>query len=104
MGTSRGGATSAPSTDDIHLSIFQGEQEFGDYEAVLQKMLKDVILRQKTTISMKQLHEIYKLHPDDTRYRHKLKLRLKEKLSEKISFFQPNNRCPNVVIASDSIE
>ena len=37
-------------------------------------------------------------------YRHKLKLRLKETFSEKIMFFQPNNRCPDVVIASDSIE
>ena len=33
---------------------------------------------------MKKPHEIYKLHPDDTRYRHKLKLQLKETLSEKI--------------------
>ena len=53
---------------------------------------------------MKKLHEIYKLHLDDTRYHHKLKLRLKETFSEKIMFFQPNNRCPDVVIASDSIE
>ena len=42
---------------------------------------------------MKKLHEIYKLHLDDTRYRHKLKLRLKETFSEKVMFFQPNNRC-----------
>ena len=27
---------------------------------------------------MKKLHEIYKLHPDDVKNRHKLKLRLKE--------------------------
>ena len=53
---------------------------------------------------MKKLHEIYKWRPDDTRYRHKLKLRLKETFSEKIIFFQPNNRCPDVAIASDSIE
>ena len=53
---------------------------------------------------MKKLHKIYKLHPDDTRYRHKLKLRLKETFFEKIMFFQPNNRCPDVVIASDPIE
>ena len=32
------------------------------------------------------------------------KLRLKETFSEKIKFFQPNSRCPDVVIASDSIE
>ena len=53
---------------------------------------------------MKKLHEIYKLHRDDTRYRHNLKLRLKETFSEKIMFLQPNNRCREVVIASDSIE
>ena len=53
---------------------------------------------------MKKLHEIYKLHPDDTRYRHKIKLQLKETFSEKIMFFQPNNQCPDVVIASDSTE
>ena len=32
---------------------------------------------------MKKLYEIYKLHPDDTRYRHELELRLIEKFSEK---------------------
>ena len=53
---------------------------------------------------MKKLHEIYKLHPDDTRYGHKFKLRLKETFSEKIMFLQRNIRCPDVVIASDSIE
>ena len=52
---------------------------------------------------MKKLHEIYKLHSDDTNYRHKLKLQLKE-ISDKISFFQSNNRRLDVVIASDSIE
>ena len=139
MDTSRGWATSAPSTDDIHLKISfclrrsvsgitshvtrsgalaqndsyslfrvknqqqQGEQEFGDYEAVLQ-FVEDVILQQKTVLSMNKLHEISKLHPDDTRYRHMLKLRLKETFSEKIMFFQPNKRYPDVVIARDSIE
>ena len=53
---------------------------------------------------MKKFYEIYNLHPDDTRYRHKLKLRLKETFSAKIMFFQPNNRCPDVVIASDFID
>ena len=60
--------------------------EFGDYEAVLQ-FVEDVILQQKTVTTMKKLYKIYKLHPDDTKYHHKL-----------------NNRCPDVVIASDSIE
>ena len=53
---------------------------------------------------MEKLHEIYKLHQDDSRYCHKLTLGLKETFSKKISFFQSNNRCPNVVIASDSFE
>ena len=53
---------------------------------------------------MNKLHEIYKLRLDDTRYRHKLKLRLNETFPEKIMFLQPNNRCPDVVIACDSIE
>ena len=60
----------------------QGEQEFGDYEAVLQ-FVEDVILQQKTEMPMRKLYEIYKLHPDDTRYLHKLKLQLKENFSEK---------------------
>lgn len=53
---------------------------------------------------MKKLHEIYKLNPSDTRYRHKLKLRLKETFNDEITFIQPNSRCADVVIASDSIE
>ena len=53
---------------------------------------------------MKKFHKIYKLHPDDTKYGHKLKLQLKETLSEKFLFFQPNNLCSDSVIACDSIE
>ena len=50
----------------------QGEQEFGDYEAILQ-FAEDVFLQhRKTAISMKKLYEIYKWYNDDTRYRHKL--------------------------------
>ena len=49
-------------------------------------------------------YEIYKSHPDDTRYHHKLKLRLKEKLSEKMLFFQPNSGYLDVMIASVSLE
>ena len=49
---------------------------------------------------MKKPHEIYKLHPDNTRQLHKVKLWLKETLSEKISLL----RCPEVVSANDSIE
>ena len=32
---------------------------------------------------MKKLYEIYKLHPDDLSYGHKLKLQLKQNFSEK---------------------
>ena len=53
---------------------------------------------------MKKLHENYKQYSDYTRHCHKLKLQLKETFSEKISFFRPNNRCPEIVIASNSIE
>ena len=37
----------------------QGEQEFGDYEAVLQ-FVEDVILQQKTEMPMRKLYEILK--------------------------------------------
>ena len=35
----------------------QGEQEFGDYEAVLQ-FVEDVILQQKAVMPMKKLYEV----------------------------------------------
>ena len=54
----------------------QGEQEFGDYEVVLQFAEGVILQHHKNVISIKNLHEIYKLHPDDTRYRHKFKLQL----------------------------
>ena len=53
---------------------------------------------------MKQLHAIYGLHAGDSRYRNKLKLRLEVTFSDKISFMQPNKKCAEVVINSDSIE
>ena len=66
--------------------------------------VEDVILQQKTVISIEKLYEIYKSHSDDTRYHHKLKFPVKEKLSEKMLFFQPNNGYLDVMIASDSLE
>ena len=66
--------------------------------------VEDVILQQKTVILIKKLYEIYKSHSDDTRYHHKLKFPVKEKLSEKMLFFQPNNGYLDVIIASDSLE
>ena len=62
--------------------------------------VEDVILQQKTELLMKKIHEIYKLHPDDTGCCHKLYAAT----SRNTSFFQPNNRYFDVVTASDSIE
>ena len=56
------------------------------------------------TRNSRNIDEIYMLHPDDTRYCHRLKVQLKEKLSEEMSFYQSNNQYPDVVTASDSIK
>ena len=52
---------------------------------------------------MKTLHEIYNLHPGDSRYRHKLKLRLHEKYGEEITFFQTNRQCVEVVLRTTNL-
>ena len=52
---------------------------------------------------MKTLHEIYNLHPGDSRYLHKLKLRLQEKYGEEITFFQTNRQCVEVVLRTNNL-
>ena len=52
---------------------------------------------------MKNLHEIYDLHPGDSRYRHKLKLRLQDKYGEAITFFQTNRQCVEVVLRTNNL-
>ena len=68
------------------------------------QFVEDVILQQETAVRWRNSKKFASWHPDDTRYRHKLRLRIKETFSEKIMFFQPYYHCPNVVIASNSIE
>ena len=52
---------------------------------------------------MKNLHEIYDLYPGDSRYRHKLKLRLQDKYGEEITFFQTNRQCVEVVLRTNNL-
>ena len=52
---------------------------------------------------MKTLHEICNLHPGDSRYRHKLKLRLQEKYGEEITFFQTNRQFVEVVLRTNNL-
>ena len=54
-------------------------------------------------MSIKNLHEIYDLYPGDSRYRHKLKLRLQDKYGEEITFFQTNRQCVEVVLRTNNL-
>ena len=125
MGNSRGGATSAPSTDDIHLSVsfclrrsISGiASHFMESRALIQNdsyslfRLKHNNNREnRNLVTMKRFFNALKTLSCNRKLRYrwinsmKIKLQLKETFSEKISFFQSNNQWPDNVIVGDSIE
>ena len=124
MGNSRGGATSALSTDDIHLSVLfclrrsiSGiASHFMESRALIQNdsyslfRLKHNNRENRNLVTTKRFFNTLKtlFCNRKPRYRWinsmKIKLQLKETFSEKISFFQPNNQWPDNVIVDDSIE
>ena len=71
--------------------------EKGDFEAVKACILNDIISMYKA-ISMKTLHNLYGISTDDSRYRNKLKERIKSHFGDKLLFLSPSSGKGEVVI------
>ena len=72
-------------------------QEQGDYEAVKQYVDQHVLLH-KNAVSLNVLHTVYGLRPNDSRYRLKLKNRIKKDFAHKVSFLSVGNKTPEIII------
>ena len=68
-----------------------------DWEAVKTFISQQVLLKKKL-FSMHFLHGLYKLNPNDTCYRNKLKTRICNEFSELLTFLTPANNHAEVVI------
>ena len=77
-------------------------QETGNFEAVV-KCIEDKIIGQNQAISMSVLHDLYKLHSGDTRYRSKLKNRIQSAYQEKLLFLRLDQKMAEVVSSEGSI-
>ena len=72
----------------------------GDFEAVKKVLTNDVIGCGKV-VTMKNLHHIYGLATGDTRYRTKLKERIKKEYQQQLLFLEPGVGRGEVVISAD---
>ena len=68
-----------------------------DWEAV-KTFISHQVLLEKKAFSMHFLHGLYKLNPNDTCYRNKLKTRICNEFSELLTFLTPANNHAEVVI------
>ena len=72
-------------------------QQQGDYGSVKEYINRHVLFEKKA-VSMNVLHTIYGLRPYDTRYRSKLKIRIKKDFSGKISFLSVGSTVPEIIV------
>ena len=61
-------------------------EDNGNFEVVA-KCIEEKILNKNQAVSMTVLHELYKLHPEDARYRGKRKARIQTAYPEILLFF-----------------
>ena len=62
-------------------------RDTGNFEVVA-KCVEEKILNKNQAVSMTVLHELYGLHPEDARYRGKLKARIQTAYPEKLLFLR----------------
>ena len=72
----------------------------GNYEAV-GSYINEKVLRDRHSVSMKELHNIYGIHADDARYRDKLKKRIVKHFGNKITFLSPRGNLPDIIINNE---
>ena len=75
----------------------------GNFEAVKNFLSNEVIGCEKVT-TMKHLHNLYDLATGDSRYRNKLKERIKKEYKHQLLFLDPGVGRGEVVIAADCLD
>ena len=77
--------------------------EKGDFEAVKQLISKEIMTLDKA-VSMKNIHKVYGLCVDDTRYRSKLKQRIISHFKNELLFLTPSNRKEEIVVSASCFD
>ena len=62
--------------------------------------ISEMVIAQKKAASMKTLYEIYGLNVTDSRYRNKLKHRIKTEFGDQISFLTSKKNLPEIIVSS----
>lgn len=75
----------------------------GDFDSVIE-CLNVKVLSENQAVSMKVLHDIFGLHPEDTRYRSKLKARIQSEFGDKLYFLVATHNTPEVVVNASAID
>ena len=75
----------------------------GNFDAVV-ACIEDRVIAQNEAISIAAIHEIFGVHPKDTRYRSKLKSKLQSKFRDQLLFLHVDGKTPEVVINSECIK
>ena len=81
------------------------ETQKGDYQKV-KDIIEKLVLNQNQNqaVSMANIHNAYALHPNDTRYRSKLKERIENDYTKQLLFVKVKNNSPDVVISSKALD
>ena len=74
----------------------------GNFEVVA-KCVKEKILNENEAVSMTVLHELYRLHPEDGRYRGKLKARIRTAYPEKLLFLSLRQNTAEIVVSAEGV-
>ena len=75
----------------------------GDFDSVVE-CINVKVLCENQAVSMKVLHDIFGLYPEDTRYRNKLKARIQSEFGDKIYFLVATHNTPEVVVNASAID
>ena len=78
------------------------ETQKGDYQKD-NDIIEKLVLNQNQAVSMANIHNAYALHPNDTRYRSKLKERIENDYKKQLLFVKFKNNSPDVVISSKAL-
>ena len=77
-------------------------QEQGNYEDVKQYINQHVLIH-RNAVSLNVLHTIYRLHPDDRRYRLKLKNRIMKDFKEKVAILTSEKKMSDIVVDASAL-
>ena len=77
-------------------------RDTGNFKVVA-KCVEEKILNKNQAVSMTVLHELYGLHPEDARYRGKLKARIQTAYPEKLLFLSLRQNTAEVVVSTEGV-